>query len=212
MRSSRSGDGTREAAADLQGPPVVGRTYLVPTVRHRWHGVSGTWPVMGPRHEDPELNFPWRHHHVDARFLTPAQARTVRRVYGRMVDASGRAPVAEGDLLALAVAASPLREELGETMAEAVARPRVCVATGHDYPVGRSLGLPTFARLHEAHAGRRCARDAAGRLVCPHKGFVLDSLAPDAGGRVTCPLHGLVVDLASGTVVGRDAGDLGGAP
>ena len=197
MDAPEAGRDVPERVEDLRAPPVPGRAYLVPTVRHGWLGVRGDWPVMGPRHEDPELGFPWRHHHVDLRFLTRRQSAAMTRSYGAVPQHPGD----EVPARALAAAASPLRELPGRPLPHPVRRVRTCVADGHDYPLRHSLAAPRFPELHASHAGRRCGRDAAGRLVCPHRGFVLDGLAPDAAGRVTCPLHGLVVDVASGVVV-----------
>ena len=59
---------------DLREPPVVGRFYMVPTVRYKWRYRMSDWPVIGPRHNDAMLlNFKPMHYHVDGRFITNAE-------------------------------------------------------------------------------------------------------------------------------------------
>jgi hypothetical protein len=77
-----------------------------------------------------------------------------------------------------------------------------CRRAGNDYPRFAAVSHRGLKALASAYAGRRCGRNAAGLLVCPHKGFVLGSLVSDKDGRVVCPLHGLVIDVAAGAVVG----------
>lgn len=194
----------RLRADELTAPPVVGRTYLVPTVRHEWWGFTSAWPVMGPKHEDGEhLNFPYEHYHIDSRFLNDRQRRKVEWQYENIAANRG-----VGDVLALGVASAPLMTghlHLPPLPAP-VLRPLRCRSDQHAYPLGYSLKNTPHARMHETFAGRRCGRDAAGHLICPHKGFVLDSLVPDASGRVICPLHGLVVDVVSARVVAPETG------
>ena len=61
---------------DLDGPPVVGRRYWVPTVTFAytlWVEAPRAWPVFLPRHSDAEFfDFPDPHYHVDPRFIGPA--------------------------------------------------------------------------------------------------------------------------------------------
>lgn len=182
-----------ESIDELTSPPVVGRRYLVPTVRYPWFGKVADWPVMGPRHEDAEhLKFPQHHYHVDIRFLTKAQI-------GGLDDA-----VYPPEVI---VAAAPLA-----TRGEAIHPPPVwrlkkCQRADHGYPVATVRAAPRadlFAALQATYAGRPCAANAAGLLVCPHKGFALGSLAPDDRGRVVCPLHGLVIDVRAGVVAQPD--------
>lgn len=55
----------------IVGSLIDGRTYLVPTVRAEWlktHGVAD-WPVIGPRHKDPDLGVDISHYHIDLRFV-----------------------------------------------------------------------------------------------------------------------------------------------
>lgn len=176
---------------ELTAPPVVGKRYLVPTVRHPWFGRVAWWPVMGPRHEDAEhLNFPALHYHVDLRFLTEAQ---VRRFAG------------EGPYnIEWICAATPLNYRGLDLPSMPTWRAKTCRATDHGYPIAlvrKKVSGNPFPAMHATYEGRRCGRDTTGQLVCPHKGFPLGSLAPDEHGRVVCPLHGLTIDVAAGLVV-----------
>ena len=86
-------------------------------------------------------------------------------------------------------------------MPEPIWMPMRCARGQHVYPQAYALGRPHFQSLHAAYTGRRCGKNAEGLLVCPHKGFVLNSLPRDERGRVVCPLHGLVIDMETETVV-----------
>jgi hypothetical protein len=184
----------------LAAPPVVGQSYLVPTVRYPW--LSGAhvsdWPVMGPRHDDAEhLRFAHTHYHVDLRFLTRGQMDVVRQ------DREPR----------WAVASAPLVDEPRGSWGkhpDPIWRVLRCNRRDHRYPPlfedGENRGHLFFA-LWRAYARRKCPRNADGLLVCPHKGFVLGSLKPDALGRVVCPLHGLRIDVANERVVTLDEFD-----
>lgn len=177
---------------ELTAPPVVGQRYLVPTVLYPWHGVRKAWPVMGPRHEDGEhIGFHYEHYHVDIRFVSRSDAE---RVGGAVLDL--------GEIAARA----PLSTRDEPEHPSPVWRPRLCHRAGNDYPYGEHRTLGFIPKLRAAYAGRRCGKNAAGLLVCPHKGFVLNSLQPDANGRVVCPLHGLVIDVAAEVVVEAGGG------
>ena len=57
------------------GDYVPGQTYRVPCIRASYIARQPIkwWPVIGPEHEDMEfIGFPWRHWHVDYRFLSPS--------------------------------------------------------------------------------------------------------------------------------------------
>jgi len=60
---------------DITSPPVVGRRYLVPCIPLSHTGLW--WPIMGPRHADPDLGVPDVHHHYDSRFLTDRQVALI---------------------------------------------------------------------------------------------------------------------------------------
>ncbi|MFY0539938.1 sigma factor-like helix-turn-helix DNA-binding protein [Nannocystis pusilla] len=72
-----------EVVDTLEGPPELGRVYLVPCVyidpaAHVGYAglLKGWWPVIGPRHEDAEIvGFEPMHWHFDYRFLSDTQYR-----------------------------------------------------------------------------------------------------------------------------------------
>lgn len=64
-----------ERADKVIGPLCEGRRYLVPTVRAEWldsHGIA-EWPVIGPRHKDPDIGATVSHYHIDHRFVPQAE-------------------------------------------------------------------------------------------------------------------------------------------
>lgn len=181
---------------ELTSPPIVGQSYLVPTVTYPWFGKVDAWPVMGPKHTDIEhLDFPHEHYHIDVRFLTKRQITfcTIR------------------DSLENTLARWPLFSIKQPPHPDPQWRMRTCRRNEHAYPP-EIQAYPQIMGLASAYAGRRCARNAASLLICPHKGFALDTLIPDADGRVVCPLHGLVIDVRAGVVVAPPASAPGAAP
>lgn len=182
-----------ERVDQLSAPPVVGRFYLVPTVRYPWHGAERDWPVMGPMHTDAEhLEFPHLHYHVDVRF-----------VGGRELPY----PLWLRDA-AVQGAQSPLSYVYGSGdfgmrhgHPPVVYRRRKCRRSAHAYPVAIAGQSENFTALWQAYAGRQCKRGRAG-WICPHRQFALGSIAPEAG-IITCPLHGLRIEAASGVVIGE---------
>jgi hypothetical protein len=194
--------------ADIDGPPVVGRHYLVPHIFY-WWGTSKAhwWPVIGPKHDDAEhLNVEQPHYHVDLRFLSPRRFRdrnTSRRDCPIRYQKSRYTHLAGGVIAAFPPNGLPLDAAgKGGPLPEPVLRRARCNVADAGFPP-LSRALPQFMALHAAYEGKRCGRDAQGRLVCPHKGAALSNLAPDLKGRVTCPLHGLVVNVETGVVEKR---------
>ena len=178
----------------LTSAPVVGERYLVPTVLYPWFGSTEPWPVMGPKHTDAEhIGFDVDHYHVDIRFLSEAQVRRIERKqhYEHIESVAAGFPLATSR-----IGVTP------DPHPEPVLRRLTCRRAGNDYPRFAAVSHRGLKALASAYAGRRCGRNAAGLMVCPHKGFVLGSLEPDKDGRVVCPLHGLVIDVAAGAVVG----------
>jgi hypothetical protein len=207
-----------ERIEELREPPVVGREYLVPCVRYWWKGALRWWPVIGPKHDDIEhLNFAQVHYHLDRRFLRLADFRRFGWTYGRRHLLRGVTNLFPSDT---ALAATPLSEfgfgtaynpnnhgpaDEGGPLPASVHRRRRCLVADVGFPTIERAG-EKFERFHAAYEGKRCSRDSEGRLICPHKGALLDSLAPDRHGRAICPLHGLAIDMRSGVVVKRPRG------
>lgn len=170
---------------EMTAPPVVGKRYLVPCVHYIWLGRRSWWPTIGPKHEDTEiLNFPWRHYHVDGRFLTQYQRQIADRYsYNRdwQYQVSG-CPLSYG------------AEEPPDTVTY---RPLTCTSQAVDYPF-ETAQADWRPKLVEAYDHQRLRRDANGVWICPHRGAPLGSIKPDECGVITCPLHGLRWCAATG--------------
>lgn len=205
---------TLQTIEDLREPPVIGRYYLVPCVYYWYDYRLRWWPVTGPRHEDAEhLDFAAVHYHFDRRFL-PARMFSdhVSRIHPSRLRYWGVTPRhpdttnAARPLSEFASKPHPWRKgEYGGPMPAPVLRRRKCIVADVGFP-SVDAGGERFERFHAAYEGKRCGRDAAGRLICPHKGALLDSIAPDKNGIGICPLHGLAIDMREGTVVRRPRG------
>lgn len=179
----------------LSSPPIVGRFYLVPTVRGLYFGRTDDWPVTGPAHEDERFfNFPWRHFHIDIRFLSWRQRRHIE---------AHRPPFV---CLQRMVARSPLSEFNNDRLPEPALGRRHCWSADTTWPEPHN---PKVRNLQTHYAGDLCRRSAFG-FVCPHRGARLGSIAP-VDGVITCPLHGLRIDAATGLVLST-CGGAGGPP
>jgi hypothetical protein len=164
----------------------IGRSYVVPVADTVVAGVAGLFPLFGPRHDDAaHLDFPRPHWHIDWRLVR-------KKTYEEVVDAfvgrwiNGRSLVFAHVIYAdLTIQIEPRRMK--------------CLRDFAPYPV-----LPTsskrkeFAALEAAYANHRLGP----RMICPHKGADLSSVAP-VDGCVTCPLHGLTWNLKTGECVRR---------
>ena len=170
---------------ELTTPPVIGKRYLVPTVRYKWHGVERDWPVIGPKHTDGEhLNFHYQHYHVDGRFITPAML-AARWLHETVDHAVGKSP-----LMWMNYETTPM----GPTPhPEAVLKVRVC-RRETEYAYG---DIDVIKKMRVAFKDSPLVQTKCGR-VCPHKGAPVDSLKPDERGVITCPLHGLRFDFKTG--------------
>ncbi len=196
--------------ASLDEPPAVGQRYRVPTVRYGWYGLVSDWPVMGPKHDDVELDFELPHYHIDLRFLTVREQNKLASVYKFKAERLGL------DAVVLGASGSPIHAPVGPMrktedgtfvpglpgppLPAPILKVRTCRTNEHRYPWDCAAQNPRFVDLRRSYAGRACGRDAAERLICPHKGFAIGSLKPDASGHVVCPLHGLRINVREGRV------------
>lgn len=200
---------TVERIISLTAPPVLGRTYLVPTVEYPWleNPRRRAWPVFLPRHEDAEhLQFKAWHYHVDPRFLSRDHVALAAREYADRGPGLSTMERAEAVAQAVPLSRRALMDEPkdvdGTLLHPAVVwRHRRCRSVSVQYQHGEQ---PEIQRLRRHFAGQQCKHARAG-WVCPHKRFPLGSIAPDAHGVITCPLHGLRIDAASGAVLGAEA-------
>jgi hypothetical protein len=158
----------------------VGKIYLVPTVRYSWHGRMSDWPVFGPLHSDAEFfDFPWKHYHVDIRFLSDAELRIIGRKF---------AP--EPDALFYGIArayGAPLASRDKAEHPQPGVRRRKCHRQWDYYPHGDKAAV---IALRAAFSDKQLIQKD-GDLLCPHRGVSLATIPPDENGVITCPLHGL---------------------
>jgi hypothetical protein len=197
-------------------PPVIGRFYLVPTVRYVYWGIEADWPVMGPLHDDREhLEFPYFHYHVDSRFISAALCRRLANAhfYGGLEILFAGNPLHQRDLAAgyvdkkeaMAMPAAKLRA-LGIPHPPIVHRRRK-MHREFVYPrleveaivKDRKAKDRSFLAMWAAHAGMVAQRGKHG-LICPHRNYPLGNAKPDADGILTCPLHGLRICARTGLV------------
>lgn len=163
---------------ELTGPPIVGKSYLVPAIHYPFHGKVAWWAVMGPRHEDKELlGFSDDHYHMDWRF---ASAWAVDRALGQIMRHL-HVDIGSGPY------GVPLCTRKKPVPLLPLFKPMVC----------KRVTVPTmlrtlrpFDKVSEFYAGRPVFEGPRG-LVCPHRGAELHTLEPNADGVVVCPLHGL---------------------
>lgn len=177
----------------LDGPPVVGRYYLVRAIftdrgGHRERPLW--WPIIGTEHTDVEFfNFVRPHYHIDVRFLTAAHLRR----------ASWIADNARADFLA-----RPLQRWHAERggsfrpLPPPEIRRMRCAVAAVDYPYA---GMKAVVALNKSLSGQRAISSKRG-WVCPHRKVALATVAPDANGIITCPLHGLRIHAKTGLCAG----------
>lgn len=186
-----------ERITDLSEPPVVGRFYLVPTVKYPWltSDVHRPWPVLLPRHEDAEhLNFQWHHYHIDPRFLSR----------GDTASAADWLYLGEHGSVVANAEATAQRQALHRLgfQRQSIAHPpivwrrRKCARATIEYQHGHE---DVILKLGGAFSGRQCAKSRTG-WICPHKRANLGSMAA-VDGVITCPLHGLRINAETGVVL-----------
>lgn len=187
--SAHSGDARSRKSkvpllSDLREPPLIGRFYMVPAVRHDWLGIYAYWPVLGPLHDDARFfNFDLVHYHVDARFVS-------RRVVER---ALGLPPAQSSQRYPLSKRNDPHAMEVPK------GRPTLkrfkCRTADFPYHYGDMRAVDTLRRHYGDVGG--AVPDAIfrtdGRKLCPHRKVDLSQFRANADGIVTCPLHGLRV-------------------
>lgn len=175
---------------EIDGPPVIGQRYYVPTVFGVYiGGRPRNWPVMGTRHEDGAvLGFHEWHYHIDPRFIAQRTYARLHNAYRQSAEVTlAAAPLMEGS-----------RSPNPSGLPKPVWRLRLCQRDRRDRRWMLAYG--SFFRLQDALAAARLRPG----LVCPHKGYCLKG-EPVVDGEVTCPLHGLVWSVETGRLV-RQAG------
>ncbi len=183
-----------EVLSELREPPVVGRFYWVPVIENwRLIRVRDTWPVLGPVHTDMDIfpGFPWKHYHIDARFITARQEMHLSTYRDNWIATVGSLPLSH-------------RPEVGDELPRGrpVLRKRKCRRTSYGYAFSERIE-PTTLRNRLGDPAQPI-RAKGGRLLCPHRKVDLSSFPPDENGIVVCPLHGLPVQC-HGQQVGEPA-------
>jgi hypothetical protein len=170
-------------------PLVVGRSYLVPTVRGMWLYNIRNWPIIGPRHTDADFfDFAEPHYHVDGRFLKNPNGLSWRD------HETFRMPLHE---IITYVDSEPFTFSLGPI----IFRRRRCYRNYQGYPFGRSIPV---AAIRKHYAGHQCPKNKDGAWICPHRKASLGSILP-VDGVITCPLHGLRINAKTGVVMPPEA-------
>lgn len=192
----------------LDGPPIVGKRYLVPCVFSRWVMRYDWWPVLGPPHQEdlPEDTlWDW---HLDPRFLTEDQEHFAGGVEAWCNFPTDRFPgrahpgrwigTRASRQFTMIWAGSGGRcgpRRLGEVPPvpgdppPAELRALVC-RRPTTAPEPLAWPFPALAKYGDP---AEPIRAAGGRLLCPHRKFDLTHEPPDGDGIVICPLHRLKV-------------------
>lgn len=162
-------------------PLVVGRYYLVPTVRMRYFSDKlDNIPVIGPKHEDKEFfNFEAEHYHCDVRFMS-------QRWFNSM-----------GFNVLVAPVTQRRDDPLDLKIPSILWMKKKCCRSSVDYPFGDRKAI---CYLKKHYSGKQCSRGKGG-WICPHRKAPLGSIQPDVNGIITCFLHGLEIDATTGIVV-----------
>lgn len=166
-----------ECVTDLDHPPVIGLHYRVPCIYR-----DGKWrPIIGPRHNDLEINFPFFHYHPDPRFIPYSDLRFV----------DGIRFTAE-------------QQELGNVIhsseqAEIKLKRKRCIRAMPEFPdsgITNPPALPIVETLESIYLGRKALCG-----LCPHKKLPLGALPRLADGSIICSGHGLRISKGMEVIV-----------
>lgn len=183
-----------ENVLTLDHAPVVGESYMVPTVRDVW-GELSDWPVMTPAPHSDEIDlWDW---HLDYRFFTAAQEEIAAAMERENpVVNKGRlhqCPVNRWTGSRASRQFTIVRFGRGLMGAAAfppvIMRPLVCRRpTVAPEPLAVHYDLARYGKP------ARALRSRDGRLFCPHQSMDLTHWPREADGTVICPLHRLRVN------------------
>ena len=201
--------------ASLDGAPVVGGYYRVPTIRHAFYGLEADWPVRGPQHQ--ELPFGILDWHLDRRFFLPYQEDHCAKLDEELQRNRGTGP-------------DPGPERRWPGSRSSAYLTFMWIEPGvawPGWPAGLALtpgsagvhrGTPPPSRLKDLRCTRPTVepepltplwpelqetygdpaepiRSSEGRPLCPHMKVDLTGEPCDADGVVVCPLHRLRVKV-----------------
>ncbi len=165
---------------------VASRYYNLPCIKlstktKSYHSFWGEWiPLIGPPHQDKEINFPYWHIHVDTRFLT------LNNSQGQYAAA---APVCFSG-------PSPYLDEIYEDIVNNSAlqvRRLQC---------RRAEPLAFFSAVWRGELQKAYADSCAVNGICPHRGIPIACGHRLAPGLRQCPGHGLVWSEGNGLFEG----------
>jgi hypothetical protein len=165
---------------ELDTPPILGKYYLVPTIR-----AFGSWiPIVGNAHDDVELGIKQAHFHKDTRFLSVRKHKAVLRDVGCV----------EPYDMALII------QEQYTDRREVVYTKMRCNREQLIFPaipdLEKDKNFPRFERIYMDKKLSKCQR-------CPHRGIDLRSIPADGNGVKICPGHGLAWNVETGALVPR---------
>lgn len=181
----------------LREPPELGRNYRVPCIHGKFYGRLEWWPVLLPSHSDGNFfpGFPWHHYHVDHRFLTVRQLRSLSTWGMSARKTTARSPI---------IVRGPGLPDVDPDHAfvESSQRPTLrklrCQLDSPSYPFRTKEEVRRLrAAYGEGNAGAPCIRTRSGRTLCPHQRVDLSSYPVGTDGTVICPAHGLKVRVAA---------------
>jgi hypothetical protein len=164
--------------------PQVGKYYLVPCapVHHSVWSRLGKWlPVIGPWHEDADINVPVHHFHYDCRFI-PARLyeRSSYPYIGKLHTWHTSHDLPAALLTPKAIPLEYKRRKMLRPMPE----------------------FPTGAPFHD-QLEKQFENVKLKCRTCPHRGMSLDGLPVASDGTVVCNGHGLKWNLKTGELVKR---------
>ena len=176
----------------LDHAPVVGQTYLVPTLDAVWEQ-PGVWPLITPApHTDAPDLWDW---HLDYRFFTPAQERIAAALEIEHEAVDHLAPAARPGIRWTGSRASRQftfgRIGKGaEAFPPVVLRPLVCRRP-------TVAPEPLCVPYDLSHLGdpAQAIVTSDGRAFCPHQKMDLTHWPRESDGMVICPLHRLRVKV-----------------
>ncbi|SRR6266545_4405333 len=173
---------------------VVGNIYLVNvakmTIRseNRLFGFNGLLvPVLGSKHDDPEISKIGEHLHVDWRFFGPTVYSAFRRVAENIVvrDANYSGPYTDADNLHLGFV---IHDGPNASISKPQRKPLVCRRQHEAYlPAGLLSQAPAI--LEPLYKTAKVCNN-----VCPHRGISLVGAPENKDGTRTCAGHGLSWD------------------
>ena len=181
-----------ENITELKTQPIIGQYYMVPCIwitgRMNRRG-GGEWiPVVGNKHNDPEIDINREHWHPDPRFMKLTFPGGTIGTKFPNVYVSGEQ--AELGCVFFDVDDKP---KLNDTP---TLKRRICRRQMPEFPTSYPSAQFITDRLTKIYVGRKILCG-----ICPHKRMPLESLPRDPDGNVICNGHGLKISMTKGVVI-----------